>query len=209
MGIRQKLRTWLLNNGQEHGLREIVQPVPKKELTVIDNAQFHHLYKKGETDFRDCRFEGVDFSGVTLRNLDCRGSCFQAVKDLHRHSVNLAGADLSGANFSRMNLSGLDFSRSVLCNAIFVGTNLSRACFYEAQLDGVDFTKADLYWADLAGTQIRNAILNDANFECVDLYGANLDASVTGCNFTGARLPYGISFKKPEVAQKMRIFGEY
>ena len=82
--------------------------------------------------------------------------------------------DLSGANLSGANLSEVDLSRA----------NLSNANLFLASLSGADLSNANLFRADLS-----RVILSHANLSRALLLGANLSGSnLSGANLTGAHL---------------------
>jgi hypothetical protein len=92
--------------------------------------------------------------------------------------VDLAGADLAGAN-----LRGVDLSEANL-----QGANLSGASLRWANLMGANLRGVDLSGADLTGANLRRANLMGADLTGAALYRASLKgADLTEANLSGAR----------------------
>jgi hypothetical protein len=108
--------------------------------------------------------------------------------------VDLAGADLAGADFGVTDLTGADFSGANLAGANFYVAILEGADFSGAHLAGAGLIRANLEGADLAGANLRGAnlygaILWGANLTGADLAAAYLDgADLTGANLVEANL---------------------
>jgi uncharacterized protein YjbI with pentapeptide repeats len=86
--------------------------------------------------------------------------------------VDLAGCDLSFANFTNVRLER---------------ANLTSANLTFADLSNVDLESANLFNATLANANLSNAFLQYADFSNSNLSNANLTgADVTGANFTRA-----------------------
>jgi uncharacterized protein YjbI with pentapeptide repeats len=81
----------------------------------------------------------------------------------------LCKADLTGAD-----LRGADFSKVDLCEADLRGANLSGAKLGEADLRKVNLRGANLPGADLHEADLREADLRGANLARANLTGANL-----------------------------------
>jgi uncharacterized protein YjbI with pentapeptide repeats len=109
-------------------------------------------------------------------------------------TVNLSGADLSGADFSGADLSGADLSSTDLINANLSGADLINADLSGADLSGADLSGADLSGADLINANLSGANLSGANFRFANLSGANLrfadlsSANLKYANLSGADL---------------------
>lgn len=97
------------------------------------------------------------------------GGRVDALSDLIRNSVSLAGVRLDGAWLENARLAGGQFSR-----ASFRQANLKGADFRDANLDDVDFTDAILTGADFRGAHLRHAVLAGAHLGTADLRGADL-----------------------------------
>jgi uncharacterized protein YjbI with pentapeptide repeats len=108
-----------------------------------------------------------------------------ALEDLNRDGVSLAGALLEGAYLPKIDLDGANLVRE--------GAYLRR----------IDLVRADLGYADLTGAKLRCARLHDANLNAADLrdaklqgaalFGADLqDANLALANLQGAYL--GVDF---------------
>lgn len=103
------------------------------------------------------------------------------------------------AVFNTMDLGGADLSGAVLANASFREADLSDAFLAESRLDGADFRYAVLGAAQMGGAnlgvaQLRHADLRLANLEGASLRGADLSggrlrgAKLAGADFAGAIL---------------------
>lgn len=151
-------------------------------------------------------FEGLNFTGADLSELDLRG-------------CNFAGAWLESVNFSKSNLSGADFSYAVLAHANFTdaiavggkfaGANLGRATLTGAIFDDTMLENATLMYCNFAQTHLRRAKLSHAQllntswgkadwtgviatgqtFYKLDLQGVVLaEANLAGCTFVECNL---------------------
>ncbi|WP_249209302.1 pentapeptide repeat-containing protein [Magnetospirillum sulfuroxidans] len=109
------------------------------------------------------------------------------------------GGDGQRAVFNTMDLGGADLSGAVLANASFRQTDLSDAYLAQSRLDGADFRYAVLAAAQISGAnlgvaQLRHADLRLANLEGASLRGADLSggrlagAKLAGADFAGAVL---------------------
>ena len=104
-------------------------------------------------------------------------------------SVNLSGADLSGANLRgakliEADLSGTNLSGAYVRKADLSGTNLSGADLSSAHLFATDLSKTNL-----SGTNLSRANLSEADLRKADLSGANLrKADLRKANLSGANL---------------------
>ena len=132
---------------------------------------------------------GRNFQGVDLADADLAGA---NLRRAHLINANLAGADLKNANLDGARLVIADLSGADLS-----GASLKKAKLVGAILNGVKFDRANLTRADLSGAQLRNAdlagaIFNKANLSGADLQGANLEgADLTDVNLNGTIMPDG------------------
>ena len=117
--------------------------------------------------------------------------------------ANLTAADIEGANLTSGDLTGADLANADLQNAdldaaTLEGANLSEATL-SANLTGANLMHADLHGAILAHATLPTAYLQNANLSGADLTGANLsganlsgadltDANLTGTNLVGTSL---------------------
>jgi hypothetical protein len=97
------------------------------------------------------------------------GGRIDALQDLNRNTVSLAGVRLDGAW-----LTGIDLRRATLCSASFREANLRGADFEDANLEYSDFGGADLTGANLKGAILKHANFAGARLGLADLRGANL-----------------------------------
>ena len=84
--------------------------------------------------------------------------------------INLAFANLSGANFWEADLSGANLGRADLSGANLRFANLSGTILEEANLSGANLafanlSEANLAFANLSGANLWKADLNGANFD--------------------------------------------
>jgi uncharacterized protein YjbI with pentapeptide repeats len=133
------------------------------------------------------------FSGEVLFAHKREGNTMRITLEMAvKASVDLYGADLSGANLTHANLSGADLTRANLTGANLYGANLTGANLYGANLSGANLTHANLSGANLThanltGANLYGANLSDANLYGTYLYGADLyGANLSGANLSGA-----------------------
>jgi BTB/POZ domain-containing protein KCTD9 len=118
----------------------------------------------------------------------------QALEDLSRSGVSLAGIDVPRANLSRADLNGADLSRADLngadlSRADLNGANLSKADLNRANLSLANLNLANLMWVNLWWANLSGAELNRANLRWAKLSGANLSrAKLSGANLSRAKL---------------------
>jgi len=97
------------------------------------------------------------------------GGRIDALADLVRNDVSLAGINLDGAW-----LESIDLRLATLPMASFEKTNLQGARFDGARLDGANFRGANLSAASLTNASLRGADLTGARLSAVNLAGADL-----------------------------------
>lgn len=97
------------------------------------------------------------------------GGRVDALADLVRNDVSLAGINLDGAW-----LESIDLRLAQLPMASFEKTNLQGARFDGARLDGACFRGANLSAASLTNASLRGADLTGARLSAVNLAGADL-----------------------------------
>jgi hypothetical protein len=123
-------------------------------------------------------------------------------------SVNMDGANMSGADLSRANIQGSEMNRVNL-----QGANLTEAALYNNSLTNANLSGANLSGAHLSGTNLKNANLNGANLSGadlsdVDLTGAKLkDTILTGIKTNRGTISnneYFLSFLKEESKKKAK-----
>jgi uncharacterized protein YjbI with pentapeptide repeats len=143
------------------------------------------------------------------------GGRMDALQDLCRDRVSLAGVDISKANLPRLNLedadlAGADFAeanlmdaklaRAKLIGANLANADLSRTTLSEANLFRANLIEANFLFADLSGAGIEDANLCDAMLARAKLVGASLwganlaganlrDVNLAGANLQNANLP--------------------
>lgn len=150
-GARQ---LWLGRGERQHAEREAAEVARKaanyQAWQVVNTAQ-----GKGGSGGRIDALQDLVRNGVSLAGVQLDGSWLEGVRlplaDLRRASLrnaNLRGADLRGANLERADLSGADFT----------GANLRDALLREALVHDVVVTTADLRGADLANLRSWDTI---------------------------------------------------
>lgn len=99
------------------------------------------------------------------------GGRVDALQDLVRNGVSLAGVRLDEAWLEGIRLDGASLPRASLRKAMLQGANLRGANLQDADLSGADLTGADLRGALLKGAKVAGATLATAELEGADLYG--------------------------------------
>ena len=127
------------------------------------------------------------------------GGRIDALQDLNKDKVSLAGVDISKAILPKLNLASAELGSANLTNtelvhSNFAGANLYGASLAEARLSSANLADAilinvDLHGADLCGVNLTGATLRYANLSDVELCNANLTgANLHITNLTGANL---------------------
>jgi len=101
-----------------------------------------------------------------------------------RGQINLAGANLAGADMREADLSGATFFKSELTNARFFRAKLAGALFYESNLTRAILIEADLGRANMTRATLTDAEATEANLSRANLVGADL----AGAGFARASL---------------------
>ena len=133
---------------------------------------FEKFTKTGECP--GCDLRGFDIAGA-VKNL------FRGVSRNRQFPVNLAGANLEGADFSKGHFEGADLTGANCSRGNFEGAHLSNANCADANFEGANLNKAHLFDTNCSG----------ANFE-----DANLEQAV----LTFARITLNTSFKRASLA---------
>jgi hypothetical protein len=97
------------------------------------------------------------------------GGRIDALQDLSRNGVSLAGVKLDGAW-----LTGVALPEAQLNYASLREANLSGANLQNASLEGADLTEVNLAGADLRGAFLKGAVVSRAQLGTADLRGADL-----------------------------------
>lgn len=140
------------------------------------------------------------------------GGRIEALRDLHRDGLSLAGlnvsdaylkginlehadifsstfskANLSEANLNFANLGNSDLTEAYLVGASLRSANLARSGFESASLSNADFTQANLFACDSRGADLTQTKLVDTNLKKTNLMGSNLEkADLSGAQLEGA-----------------------
>jgi len=129
------------------------------------------------------RYAGPKLDATTARWLG------EQVHLWHRGGAFLAGRDLAGAN-----LSGFDFSGAYLREVMLENADLSGACFRDALLDRASLSGVILDGADFSGASLQQANLSHSRGHAVCFRGADmqqvqaLDASWTAADLSQTKL---------------------
>jgi Pentapeptide repeats (8 copies) len=96
-----------------------------------------------------------------------------------RETIDLTGADLTGAVLTKANLGGADLTGAVLTGAVLTDANLTGAVLTGAHLTDTylyraNLTRTGLYGADLTRARLGAAVLTDANLARANLGAADL-----------------------------------
>jgi uncharacterized protein YjbI with pentapeptide repeats len=97
------------------------------------------------------------------------GGRIEALADLLRNGVSLAGIKLDDAW-----LEGVELPNATLTKSSFQRAFLGRANLSGANLERADLSGADLVAADLRGANLKGAVLTDARLSAATLDGADL-----------------------------------
>jgi pentapeptide repeat protein len=97
------------------------------------------------------------------------GGRVDALQDLNKNQVSLAGVRLEGAWLEGIDLTGAKLTRASLRDA-----NLSGAKLSQGNLEGADLSGANLTGADLSGAFLKGVDLSGAQLGAADLRGADL-----------------------------------
>ncbi len=120
------------------------------------------------------------------------GGRVDALQDLVRNGVSLAGVRLDDAWLEGVRLKGANLTLASLRNAILRGAGLRGANLQRADLTGADLTGADLRGAILKGAEIAGATLAAAELggaDLSDLRGWESLGSVSYAQIESARHP--------------------
>lgn len=101
------------------------------------------------------------------------GGRIEALGDLLRHNVSLAGINLDGAW-----LEGVQLPDATLTRGSFQNANLSQANLADANLEGADIRHALLVAANLTGAKLHGANLAGARLSAATLDDADLTDAV-------------------------------
>lgn len=97
------------------------------------------------------------------------GGRIDALEDLTKNGISLAGVRLDGAWLEGVKLAGAQ-----LRNSSFREANLHGGDLQNANLEATDLTDASLIGADLRGAHLKGATLKGAQLATADLRGADL-----------------------------------
>ena len=99
------------------------------------------------------------------------GGRIDALQDLVRNEVSLAGVQLDGAWLEGLVLPGADMRLASLKHANLRGADLRNVNLGQADLTGADLTGANLSHSRLTNAQVRGAVAMTTDFRGADLTG--------------------------------------
>lgn len=208
--IVDRLANWALLDILDYAGRLTVLVAVVFYITECDNRrQAQEDQRVAKEDQRIAKHYQAWQTITLAHNKPGSGGRIQALQELNREGVSLAGvdasgagdlgsylvgvelpnADLQGANLEwamlrRANLQEADLEGANLQGAILVGANLREAILHEAILH-----EANLREAKLSKANLREAILSAANLQKATLSAANLrEANLSGANLQEANL---------------------
>jgi BTB/POZ domain-containing protein KCTD9 len=168
------------------GLVNYVRETPKREKLAHYQAWQMINLAKGQTGSgaRIEALQDLNKDGVSLAGLD--------VSSAYLQSINLQNAQLYKANFNKTNLDSADLRNADLRNADLRGADLLGADLrginlYSADLEEANFRKTYLAGADLTDANLHSADLSDTYLYGASLYDANIGCIIYCTNFKGAK----------------------
>jgi len=127
------------------------------------------------------------------------GGRVDALQDLNKDNISLAGVDISKANLRSINLEKADLWDADLSGVWLWDANLYGAKMLRANLSGAKFVRTNFSMAMLWNVNFSGAYLGDANFSGAELNGVNLSgAELYGANLSGAKL-VGANFSRADL----------
>lgn len=122
------------------------------------------------------------------------GGRLQALEDLNRRGVSLAGVDVSTDREPGAYLAGVKLPSGDLRGAGFWYADLSLSDLRETNLEGAELAYVDLRGADLRGANLTDVLLAEANLTNADLRkatGLTFGRLSEASDWRGAKLPEG------------------
>lgn len=149
------------------------------------------------SEFEDCEFYGINFSGYCLNSVSFLNCKFI---DCNLTNQNLSNVSLRDVTFESSNLVGLnwctckrlenlEFKNSKMTFSSFQGLKLKKSKIIECSVVDVDFsgtdlTLSDFAGSDLAGSNFEGATLEKVNFRTSKHYLFDLrKAKIKGSKF--------------------------
>lgn len=131
-------------------------------------------------DLRGSYLAGAILSGANLEDADMRQGLIMGTEhnakahrsNQQRGETVLSGADVSGANLSRVQAKGADFSDANLTGAKMKDSDFTGSNFKNADVSNADMTGADISYAD-----VSNAVMSDTIMDAVEKKGAKSAAA--------------------------------
>jgi uncharacterized protein YjbI with pentapeptide repeats len=182
----------MLDNGlrtspPEHDVRQLARARTLAALRELDAKRKGLLLRfLHESNLILKHQASVDLQGADFSGADLNGAILDSASlyAVDLSGANLAIVNLNGAELRKADLSGTDLSGSDLRATELNAANLTGALLTVADLRGGNLSEADLIGANLAGGDLQGTNLSGANLSGANLRGANL----TGANMTKANL---------------------
>lgn len=183
------------------------------DASVVASLDFRGL-QLANGDFSSRDLTGRDFSGARLNRVSFRGADLSGSRmdrvDFHTvdfsnarlqrvalvnsftYEVNLADADLTGAELTRttfqgarlnrtnltgVSAAGANFEQSRIADSSFANANLAGGSFWTARLENVDFSGARLDGANLRSVRLRGVNLASATLDAADMRAVTYDCA--------------------------------
>ncbi|MFZ8925679.1 MAG: pentapeptide repeat-containing protein [Candidatus Nanopelagicales bacterium] len=160
--------------------RDVVHKWTFEHHGDLSGAKFARAKLHG-ADLRGARLDKANFRGVVLRHADLReaslkGANFSPTNPRGRlvRSTPACDPNCQRANLAYANLAGAD-----LTDANFTGAQLAYANLTGANLTDANLTDANLAYANLTGAALSGAILTDAQLYCATMPDGKINNS--GC----------------------------
>ncbi|HUT45999.1 MAG TPA: pentapeptide repeat-containing protein [Sedimentisphaerales bacterium] len=178
-----------------------IKGCPERKMQSANlQMQVKHLESQLENQLKSQHYQAWQVIN-SAQGKPGNGGRVDALHDLHRDGISLAGVDISKANLPKLNLEKADLSEAILSNAILSDANFSGANFRQAVLSGADLHHADLSGTDLShanlssylglsgGTELSYADFSGAVLKSAKLRGVHLiNANLSGADLSHADL---------------------
>jgi uncharacterized protein YjbI with pentapeptide repeats len=171
-----------------------IKGCPERRMQSANlRMQVKHLESQLENQLKSQHYQAWQVINAAQGKTGSDGR-IDALQDLHRDGISLAGVDISKANLPNLNLENADLSDANLAEVNLYYANLTRAELRDANLTEADFwnanlTEANLRDANLIGAKLRDVDLTGASLYYANLTGADLSyADLTEANLTNTNL---------------------
>lgn len=126
---------------------------------LITEQRFYELLKRGEKDFKQCAFDNVNFSKVSLNGCDFSGSNFKNCKFIASQYVN---SNFQKATFLASEFENVEFEKSDFYKTRFGAEQAQDA----SKFQGVTFSDCEMESCDMRHVILRkHGVFNSACIE--------------------------------------------